>query len=92
MLATLAQSEQISTESKSPKSMYLPAIIWLTVFAGIGEKPGPTTSGCWSRGPDGRFAAKMLSLSGTETEAPAVIDVLKISDYGVAKVEKRRAQ
>ena len=74
------------TESKFPKSTYLPATIWLTVFAGIGEKPGPTTNGCWSRGPDGRFAAKVLSLSGTETEAPAMIDVLKISECGVAKV------
>ena len=74
------------TDSKSPKSTYLPATIWLTVFAGIGEKPGPTTNGCWSSGPDGRFAAKVLSLSGTGTEAPAVIDVLKIGERGVAKV------
>ena len=74
------------TDSKSPKSTYLPATIWLTVFAGIGEKPGPTTNGCWSSGPDGRFAAKVLSLSGTRTEAPAVIDVLKIGERGVAKV------
>ena len=74
------------TDSKSPKSMYLPATIWLTVFAGIGEKPGPTTNGCWSSGPEGRFAANVLSLSGTGTEAPAVIDVLKIGERGVAKV------
>ena len=59
------------------------ATIWLTVFAGIGEKPEPTTNGCWSSGPDGRFAAKVLSLSGTGTEAPAVI---KIGERGVAKV------
>ena len=74
------------TDSKSPKSTYLPATIWLTVFAGIGKKLGPTTNGCWSSGPDGRFAAKVLSLSGTGTEAPAVIDVLKIGERGVAKV------
>ena len=74
------------TDSKSPKSTYLPATIWLTVFAGIGEKPGPTTNGCWSSGPEGRFAANVLSLSGTGTEAPAVIDVLKIGERGVAKV------
>ena len=74
------------TDSKSTKSTYLPATIWLTVFAGIGEKPGPATNGCWSTGPDGRFAAKVLSLSGTGTEAPAVIDVLKIGECGVAKV------
>ena len=66
--------------------MFLPATIWLTVFAGTGEKPGPTTNSCWSSGPDGRFAAKVLSLSGTGTEAPAVIDVLKIGERGVAKV------
>ena len=74
------------TESKSPKSTYLPTTIWLTVFAGIGEKPGPTTNGCWRSGPDGKFAAKVLLLSGTGTEAPAVIDVLKICERGVAKV------
>ena len=51
-----------------------------------GEKLGPTTNSCWSSGPDGRFAAKVLSLSGTGTEAPAVIEVLKISERGVAKV------
>ena len=74
------------TDSKSPKSTYLPATIWVTVFAGIGEKLGPTTNGCWSSGPNGRLAAKELLLSGTGTEAPAVVDVLKIGQRGVAKV------
>ena len=74
------------TDSKSPKSTYLLATIWLTVFAGIGEKLGPTTNGCWSSGPDGRLAAKELSLSGTGTETPAVIEVLKVSECGVVKV------
>ena len=74
------------TDGKSPKSTYLPATIWLTVFAGIGEKPGPTTNGCWSSSPDGRLVTKELSLSGTGTEAPAVIEVLKISECGVVKV------
>ena len=66
--------------------MYLPATILLIIFAGIGEKLGPTTNGCWSSGPDGKFAAKVLSLNGTGTEAPAMIDVLKIGERGVAKV------
>ena len=74
------------TDSKSPKSTYLPATIWLTVFSKTGEKRGPTTNFCWSSGPDGRFAAKVLSLSGPSTEAPAVIDVLKIGERRVVKV------
>ena len=60
--------------------------MWLTVFPGIGEKPGPTTNGCWSSGPDGTLATKELLLSGTRTEVPAVIQVLKIGERGVAKV------
>ena len=50
------------------------------------KKQGPTTNGCWSSGPDGRLAAKELSLSSTGTEAPAVIEVLKIGEHRVAKV------
>ena len=50
------------------------------------KKQGPTTNGCWSSGPDGRLAAKELSLSGTGTEAPAVIKVLKIGKRRIAKV------
>lgn len=33
-----------------------------------------------------RFAAKVLSLSGTETEVPFAMDVLKIGKCGAAKV------
>ena len=50
------------------------------------KKQGPTTNGCWSSSPDGRLAAKELSLSGTGTEAPAVIEVLKIGKRRIAKV------
>ena len=39
-----------------------------------------------SSGPNGRFAAKVLSLSGTGTEAPAAIDMLKIGAHRVAKL------
>ena len=31
------------TDSRSLKSTNLPLTIWLTVLAGTGEKPGPTT-------------------------------------------------
>ena len=74
------------TGNKSPKSTYLPATIWLIVFARIGKKPGPTTKGCWSSGPEGKLATKELSLNGTGTEVPAVIEVLNISECGVANV------
>ena len=50
------------------------------------KKRGPTTNGCWSSGPNCRLAAKELSLSGTGTEAPDVIEVLKIGERKVAKV------
>ena len=74
------------TGNKSPKSTYLPATIWLIVFARIGKKPGPTTKGCWRSGPEGKLATKELSLNGTGREVPAVIEVLKIGECGVANV------
>jgi len=74
------------TDDISPKSTYFPATVWLTVFTGNGGKLGQTTNDCWRGGPNGRFAAKVLSLSGTGTEAPAVIDMFKIGKHGVAKV------
>ena len=77
----------VLTESNCPKSMHLPTTIWRTVFPGIDEKPGPTTNDCWSNGPNGRFAVKVLSLSGTKTEGgPAAINVLKIGERRVTKV------
>ena len=65
------------TDSKSPKSTYLQllATIWLTV-----------STGCWSSGRDGTLATKELSLSGTGTETPTVIEVLKIGERRVLKV------
>ena len=39
-------------ESSSLKSTNLPATIWPTNLAGMGEKPGPTTNGCCSAGRD----------------------------------------
>ena len=74
------------TDNKSPKSTYFPATIWLIVFTRIGKKLGPTTKGCWSSSPEGKLATKELSLNGTGTEVPAVFEVLKISECGVANV------
>lgn len=52
----------------------------------MGEKPGPTTNGCLSGGPNSKLATKELLLNGTGTEAPTVIEVLKIGECGVGKV------
>ena len=50
------------------------------------KKPGPTTNGFWRSGPDGMLATTEISLSVTETGAPAEIEVLKIGERRVAKV------
>ena len=67
------------TVSKSPKSTYLPATMWLTVFTRIGEKPGPNTNDCWSSSPKSTLATKELSLSNTGTEAPAKNGTVKLA-------------
>ena len=74
------------TENRSHKSTYLPATIWPSVFAGMGEKLGPTMNSCWSSRPEGKLATKELSLNGTGTEAPTMIEVLKIGEHGVGNV------
>ena len=74
------------TDNRSHKSTYLPATIWLSVFAKIGEKLGPTMNGCWSSSPEGKLATKELSLNGTGTEAPTMIEALKIGEHRVGNV------
>ena len=73
-------------DNRSHKSTYLPATIWLSVFARIGEKLGPTMNGCWSSSPEGKLATKEPSLNGTGTEAPTMIEVLKIGEHRVGNV------
>ena len=74
------------TENRSHKSTYLPATIWLSVFARMGEKLGPTMNGCWRSSPEGKLATKELSLNSTGTEAPTMIEVLKIGEHWVGNV------
>ena len=41
---------------------------------------------CWSRGPKGKLATKELSLNGTGTELPTLMEGLKSGEHGVANV------
>lgn len=77
------------TVNRSLRSTNLPARIWLTVLGGIGEKPGPTTNGCWKIGDEDAPKAKELSQDGTASEAPTATVGLAIAERGVAKVDKK---
>lgn len=50
------------------------------------KKLGPTMNGCWSSSPEGKLATKEPSLNGTGTEAPTMIEVLKIGEHRVGNV------
>lgn len=60
-------------------------------MAGIGEKPGPNTNGCWKIGDEDKPKAMELSQDGTASEVPTAAAGLTIAKRGVAKVDRKEA-
>ena len=67
--------------------MYLPATIWFTVLAGMGENPGPTTNGCCRIGKE-KPRPDEVATDEAANETPPVKAELA-TEHGEAKVDKK---
>ena len=75
--------------SNSPKSTNCPETIWLTTFAGTGEKPGPTTKVFVLSRSEGTMKVELAPSGEEERDGPTTVLALdegKIERTGAEKV------
>ena len=79
-------------DSKSHRSRYFLAKIWLIILAGIGKKPRPTTKGCCIVGPDGWLENNVLTPTGMERGKEEQSDIRgfeRLAKHEATKVETK---